>query len=81
MTKGSILWLSATLVALACNDTAVAPQARLRPILADRFDNAEWSQPVNLGPVGRETTTSTSRIEPTARTTSAGKSPNALGQT
>ena len=51
MTKGSILWLSATLVALACNDTAVAPQARLRPILADRFDNAEWSQPVNLGPV------------------------------
>jgi len=51
MVRNSLLSLSAALAALACNDTTVAPGARLGSILADRFDNSEWSVPVNLGPV------------------------------
>ena len=51
MPTNRLLWLPALLAALACSDTTVAPRARLGPILADRFDNAEWSEPVNLGPV------------------------------
>src|SRR2546422_4072269 len=51
MVRNSLLSLSAALAALACNDTTVAPGARLGSILAARFDTSEWSVPVNLGPV------------------------------
>ena len=51
MLTNRLLWLTAALAVLACHDTTVAPEARLGPILADRFANAEWSAPENLGPV------------------------------
>lgn len=43
--------LVAALAALACHDVGPAPLPPLRSIGADRFDNSEWSEPVNLGPV------------------------------
>jgi len=51
MVRNPLILLAAALAAVACNETTVAPEARLGPIAADRFANSEWSEPVNLGPV------------------------------
>src|SRR6266568_6938712 len=49
MLRNRLLWLTAALAALACDDTTLAPDARLAPIQASSFANSEWSAPVNLG--------------------------------
>jgi len=49
MLRNRLLWLTAALAALACDDTTLAPDARLEPIQASSFANSEWSAPVNLG--------------------------------
>jgi len=51
MKRTYLLPLTTALVALACRDGAMAPAGSLGSIRADRFDNAEWSEPVNLGPI------------------------------
>lgn len=43
--------IAVAFAAFACNDAIVPPESRIGSILADRFDNSEWSEPENLGPV------------------------------
>src|SRR2546425_7266874 len=48
MIRKHLVSLSRALAALACNDTTVAPDARVPGIQAMSFANSEWSTPVHV---------------------------------
>src|SRR5919106_1481205 len=48
MLRNRLLSLSAVFAAIGCDDTTLAPGARLTPIQAHSFANSEWSEPVHL---------------------------------
>jgi len=44
-----LLWLSAALAALSCDNPTLVPESRVSGIEAMSFANSAWSDPVNLG--------------------------------